>query len=158
MAPDDRTVMRPSSIDDVLAFAMNREVSAVQRYLILAERVADPVVAQLLDAIADQERTHHARLEAISAGDLTAFNLNLASAVPVSEAAPVAEPGRDASVAQVLLFAINAEHEAVQLYMRLASAATDPGLATLFRTLAAEEQGHHARLDQLYRKVAIGDG
>lgn len=41
--------------------------------------------------------------------------------------------------------------------MSLASASADPGLATLFRTLASEEQVHRVRLDRLYRTVAFGE-
>lgn len=157
MSLDGGAPMRPGNMDDVLTFAMDKELSAVKRYLALAERVTDPTVTALLEALADQERGHHAMLTAIAAGDLSAFDPSLLDAVPATETSPVAEPGSDASVPQVLLYAINAEHDAVQLYMRLASAAADPGLATLFRTLAAEEQGHYARLDRLYRKVACGE-
>lgn len=156
MAPDGGAHPRPSSIDDVLAFAMDKEIAAVERYLALAERVEDPAVTRALEAIADQERAHHDRLAAISAGDLTAFNINLLEASPVSESTPVAEPGRDASLAQVLLYAIDAEHEAFQLYMGLAGATDDPGLAMLLRTLANEELAHRTRLDRLYREVAFG--
>jgi len=157
MSLDCSAPVGQTGIGEVLDFAIAKEEAAAERYLALAERAGDPTVKAAFLAMSDQERGHRARLEAIAAGDLTAFNVNRLDAAPVTEAATVSEPGPDASLTQVLLFAVNAEHEAFQLYMSLARATTDPGLATLFRTLATEEQGHHVHLERLYRTVAFGD-
>jgi rubrerythrin len=146
-----------SSVGEVLSFAIAKEVAAAERYLALADQVNDPALADVLRAIASQEVAHRVRLEAIAAGDLTVFDLNRFEPTPESEVTPVAEPGPDATLVHVLLYAINAEHDAFQLYMGLANAAADPGMATLFRTLASEESGHRTRLDRLYRTVAFGD-
>jgi len=143
------------TIDAVLAFAIAKEEEATRRYQQLAQQVMDPELSDLLRTMAFQEEIHRQKLEAMAAGDLSALSLEGFLADPVAEMAAVAEPGPDASLAQVLLFAVNAEQQAFQIYMFLAAAVTDPGIAALLRSLAEEEDQHRKRLERMYREVAL---
>ncbi len=156
MASDQSLPAELGSPAEVLSFAIAEELRAAQRYRSLAERVAKPELAEVLCAIASEEDEHRDRLEAVAAGDLSALGIRRLASPPDAEVAAVREPGEDASLAQVLLYAINAEHDAFRLYTGLAAAATDPGLTTLFRALAAQEVSHRTRLDRLYHEVAFG--
>lgn len=157
MAPHRGVPEEPVTIDRVLSLAMTKEQEAVQRYEALALRVGDRRMAGVLKAMASEETTHFRRLQAVAAGDLSVFAGTRLAVEPMTELMAVAEPGADASLPQVLLFAINAEQEAFRLYLRLAAAAADPGLATLLRALAAEEDLHRRHLDKLYHAEVFGE-
>ena len=59
-----------SSVNDILDFAINREIEAHNFYLILADFVEQPVMADVLSSIASVELKHKEKLESVKAGDI----------------------------------------------------------------------------------------
>ena len=56
------------SADEVMDFAINAELEAVDFYHILADFVEKPEMAEMLSRLASQESEHKAKLEAMKAG------------------------------------------------------------------------------------------
>ena len=147
--------MELRTITEVFAFAIAAEVEAARTYRDLAGKVSREGLRELLLAIADEEDAHRESLEQAREGDLSLF----ARALPtVQLSAPLAVPALnpDATPAQILLAAIDAERRAFALYSELAAAADDPGLTTLLDALAAEETRHWQKLEQAYDDSIVG--
>ena len=147
--------MELRTITEVFAFAISAEVEAARTYRDLAGKVSREGLRELLLAIANEEDAHRESLEQAREGDLSLF----ARALPtVQLSAPLAVPALnpDATPAQILLAAIDAERRAFALYSELAAAADDPGLTTLLDALAAEETRHWQKLEQAYDDSIVG--
>jgi len=145
--------MKSNTADDVLEFAISCEQRALTRYRELADRVQDAKLAEVLQSLANEEERHRERLRAVAAGDLSSIRPQEGAEWMSCELTHAAEPGPEATLAQVMRFAISLEQQAFHLYMSLATSASDSGLATLFRTLAGQEAEHAKYLETLERKL-----
>jgi rubrerythrin len=141
--------MELRTINEVFDFAIAAEIEAARTYRDLAGRVSREDLRELLLAIAGEEDAHQKSLEQVREGDLTLF---AARPPEVQLSAPLAVPALtpDATPAQILLTAIDAERQAYQLYSNLAAAADDLGLSTLLQSLAAQETRHWQKLQESY--------
>ena len=141
--------MKPTTIEDIVDFAIAAEVEASHTYRDLASKVKVRELRDLLLAIAAQEDSHREALERVREGDLSIFATDVGD---VEVSVPLGAPplGPDLSPPQLLLAAIDAERQACQLYSQLAAAAADPGLTTLLEALAREETRHWQQLEQAY--------
>jgi rubrerythrin len=146
--------MKSNTVDDVLEFAISCEEQAHQRYRELADRIEDPGLAEIVRSLADEEQRHRERLRAVAAGDLSSVRPRQGAEWLSCELTQAAEPGPEATLTQVMRFAISLEQQAFHLYMSLATASTDPGLATVFRTLAGQEAEHAEYLEKIEQKLA----
>ena len=147
--------MELRTITEVFAFAIAAEVEAARTYRDLAGKVSREGLRELLLAIANEEDAHRESLEQAREGDLSLF----ARALPtVQLSAPLAVPALtpDATPAQILLAAIDAERRSFALYSELAATADDPGLRTLLDALATEETRHWQKLEQAYDDYIVG--
>ena len=66
-SPDMRTFR---SVDEVLDFAINREIEAQDFYLKLAGFVETPEMVKMLLDLVSKELEHRAKLEAVKAGEI----------------------------------------------------------------------------------------
>ena len=147
--------MHPTTVEEVFDFAIAAEVEAARTYRNLAAQVTRQGLRALLLAIADEEEAHRESLEQVREGDLSLFargapEIELSAPLEVPALAP------DASPAQILLAAVDAERRAFVVYSELAVAADDPGLTTLLEALAVEETRHWQKLEQAYDDYILG--
>ena len=147
--------MYPTTVEEVFDFAIAAEVEAARTYRDLAGRIEGSGLRALLLLIADEEDAHLEALERVREGDLSLF---AGGSPSVELSAPLAVPALtpDATPAQVLLAAIDAERRAYMVYSELAAAADDPGLTTLLQALAVEETRHWQKLEQAYDSYVGG--
>jgi rubrerythrin len=141
--------MEFATLDDVLAFAIAREEAAAELYARLAKNASGPGMREALYEFAKQERGHRARLLRLRDRELPEPP---SLPVPPSE---VAELPPDADYRDALLFAIEREKEASELYSQLAEVVAS-SLEHVFRDLAAEEDRHRSRFEREYLDLARG--
>ena len=147
--------MYPTTVEEVFDFAIAAEVEAARTYRDLAAQVKRQGLRALLLAIADEEEAHRESLEQVREGDLSLFAWG---APEIELSAPLVAPALapDASPAQILLAAVDAERRAFVVYSELAAKADDPGLTTLLEALAVEETRHWQKLEQAYDDYIVG--
>ena len=137
-------------LDEVFAFAIEREEQAAELYAKLREKATGQTLKTLAEELRLQELQHkRILLELKTAGrapDAPGFVVDLG----VSDHT-VDEPLRpDMTVPELLLFAAKKEQQAALLYEGLAGRATSGSERRTFEFLAAQEKTHKLRLESEY--------
>lgn len=138
-----------SSVDEVLDFAIAREIEANQLYTDLANQVEKPVMRKVLEDFAEEEVEHKRKLEAVKAGEIVlkeeeVGSLGIANYIAGGEARP------GMNYADVLIMAMKKEKVSYKLYLDLAAIAQTQELKDLFLLLAQEEAQHKLRFEIEY--------
>jgi len=149
--------MSTTGVDEALT-ALQRAIELERKgqefYRQAAERTANPKGAETFRSLADDEVLHERilrrQLEALSEGKGWVLPEGVAEATPDLPASlfPEGDEGLrevvrpDASDEDALLFALQIENEAFNLYRELGQATEDPNARQTYEYLAQAEQGH----------------
>ncbi len=140
--------MKFQTFDQVVDYAIDREISARLFYLHLAHVSTDPDLCQLLESFADQELQHQKKLARVKQGhfkmldgDMPVLDLGIA------DRAPDVEPYPDMSLSEGLVLAMNKEKQAYRMYLQLAEKVDNSELKAIFMGLANEEANHKVRVE-----------
>ncbi|MHC4678131.1 MAG: ferritin-like domain-containing protein [Planctomycetota bacterium] len=136
-------------VDDVLDFAIAREIEAHRFYVELAQWAERPEVARAFEDFSVDELTHKMRLEAIKAGEV-AFEEDEVGSLGIADKIEAAEPKANLSYSEALVVGMQREKDAFRLYTGLASIVHEPDVKDVFSKLAREEAGHKLRLEIEY--------
>jgi rubrerythrin len=139
------------SANEVLEFAIAREIEASEFYTALATKMQVPAMKQVFLDFAKEEQGHRAKLEAVKRGEYS-FGAAAKELMGLGLADYLVEgvPSADMSYAEALVLAMKKEKAAFKLYTHLASMAKDEALRNLFLSLAAEEAKHKLRFEIEY--------
>jgi len=139
------------SVDEILDFAIAREIEASEFYTALAAKMDAPAMKQALADFAKEEQGHRAKLEAVKRGEYS-FGAGAQELMGLGLADYLVEetPRAGMSYAEALVLAMKKEKAAFRLYMDLTAAAPDGGLKSLLLSLAAEEAKHKLRFEIEY--------
>jgi len=137
------------SVDEILDFAIGREIEAIRLYIDLAGKVNKPEMREVLKDFAREEQEHKIKLEDAKAvgmvlRDEEVASLGIANDVEGGEFHP------DMSYADILLFAIKKEDASVKLYTNMAKIAQDEEVKDMLLQLAQEETEHKLRFEVEY--------
>ena len=136
-------------VNEVLDFAIAKEIAAHRFYEELAQWAERPEAATLFEEMAVDELQHRIRLEAIKAGEVTIKDEEVGS-LGIAESIEAGEPKVNLTYAQALVVAMQKEKEAFRLYTRLALAAREPDVKDILSKLAQEEAQHKLQLEIEY--------
>ena len=137
------------TVDEVLDFAIAKEVSAHRFYVELAQWAERPEAAKLFEELAVDELQHRIRLEAIKAGQVTIQDEEVGS-LGIADSLDAIEPKANLTYVQALVVAMHREENSFRLYTRLASIARDQDMKDILSKLAQEEAEHKLRLEIEY--------
>ena len=137
------------SVDEVLDFAIDREVEAHDFYMKLASMAAKPEMAEVLSTLAWQEQEHKAKLEAVKAVGVAIGDEEVGS-LGISSRVEEVEPRAAMSYADLLVVGMKKEEKAHMLYTNLASVARRREIRDIFLKLAREEAEHKLRFEIEY--------
>lgn len=145
--------MTDSMLKGILQRAILSEENSYNLYTDLAARVEKAETRKLLQGLASQELTHKKLLE-----DLDLAQLERAEPTKIEEhkLSDFLEPtplDRDATVQDVMLFAIRKEQSAFEFYHHLGDFSPNAAVKALFDRLAKEESKHKADLEALYEDM-----
>lgn len=144
-----RAVKKLDSVSAVLDFAIAGEIKAYELYMGMAAMVENPWTRSTIESMAQEEKQHRAKLEAVKAGKITLEN-EQAGDLGIAAAIDEVEPHAGMDYRELLAFAIKKEDMSNRLYARLASVFSQPELKDIFRKLAAEEAEHKRRFEIQY--------
>jgi len=142
------------SVDEILDFAIGREIEAIQLYIELAGKIEKPQMRKVLKAFAVEEQEHKAKLEeakveGIVINDEEVGSLGIAEDIEGGEFRP------DMSYADILILAMKKEDVSVKLYTDLAKITQDEEFKDMFLWLAQEETEHKLRFELEYDLITF---
>jgi rubrerythrin len=142
------------SVDEILDFAIGREIEAIRLYIDLAKKVEKPEMQKVLKGFAMEEQEHRIKLEDAKAigfvlKEEEVGNLGIADDIEGGEFQP------DMSYADILIMAMKKENVSVQLYTDLAKMAQDEEMKDMFLQLAQEEAEHKLRFEMEYDLITF---
>jgi len=145
-----------SSVEEILNFAIKREIEANKFYTELAERMDRSEMRKVFEDFAKEELGHKAKLEAVKQHQfITSSGQKQVPSLGIADYVVDVEPKPDMSYADVLVVAMKKEKAAYRLYLDLAAAAETEELTNLFLSLANEEAKHKLRFEIEYDDVVL---
>jgi len=137
-----------SSIDEILEFAISREVEANQLYISMAKSIENPEMREVCEDLAKEELEHKAKLELelMKKGEVVSdFN--------ISNYVMDVDNSMDMDYEQLLLFAIKKEQLSIDIYTDLAAIVKDKESRDTLLSLAEEETEHKQRFEIEYDRL-----
>ena len=125
------------SFDEILDFAINREIEAADFYAMLADFVEKPEMAKVLSAMAIEESEHKAKLEAVKAGK-TRMEKEEIGNLGITDHVENVEPYAKMNYVDLLVLGMKREEAAHKLYADLATIAQKPELRDIFLKLSQD--------------------
>jgi rubrerythrin len=137
--------------EEILKFAIDREVQANQFFVALAERMAEPQMRQVFESFAEEELEHKAKLELemMKIGKVVPTNAHADEFRTVEPMAGV-EFGLSVSYKDALTMAIDKEKVSFRLYADLIPMVGNEESREVLLSLAEEEAKHKARFEIEY--------
>lgn len=144
------------TIKDALHIAISEEIKAYNTYKKISEQVANASAKSLLLELAAQEKGHQDFLEALIKQD----NLSqLGESIPQQSLgiadflAPAKPLDTNASVQEVMVFAMGEEEKAAAFYTDMQHQFGGTDVEQVFKRLAEEERGHKIKLEEEYENA-----
>jgi len=141
--------MRPTSLDEIMRFAIRKEADAATFYRMAAER-SNPGVKKTFEELAKEEDGHKKRLENFDLRKISQMEMKESKGLGISESMEDLPYSSDMSYADLLRFAIKNEEKSQHLYASTAKIVAEPMLQKLLLILAQEESTHKERLEKIY--------
>jgi rubrerythrin len=139
-----------ASANEILDFAIDKEIEAHDMYMDLAGKVARPEMQEIFRQFAREELGHKAKLEQVKAGGALKPVEGKVLDLKIADYMVDIEPRESMSYQEALIIAMNAEKRAFRLYTDLANQVAEPVLVELFQGLAQEEAKHKLRFELEY--------
>jgi len=139
---------------EILAFAINNEQEAIDLYTDMANRTQSPSGKILFKELADMERGHRSKLEALDLGYFSSQDIKPPEDLKISDYLVDVELKPDSSYQDILIFAAKQEQAAFELYTDLSGVyISTPEIKQMFEVLAQEEAYHKLKLEREYDDV-----
>lgn len=137
------------SVDQVLDFAIARELEAHDLYTRWAGHVKKPSMRRILNDLAQEELEHKEKLEEVKAGRMK-IGLEKVGNLDIADKAEDIAFQPEMNYTELLILAMKKEDKSVKLYTQLATASRQPQLKDIFLELAREEAQHKLRFELEY--------
>ncbi len=142
------------SVEEILDFAIEREIEARDFYMKLAERMENPAMKKVFENFATEELGHKYKLEAIKRDEISLVPQQVQS-LDIADYVVDVEPQPDMDYAEALVLAMRKEKAAYRLYLDLAAVGEDEELTDMFLSLAQEEAKHKLRFEIEYDDIVL---
>jgi len=142
------------SVEEIIDFAIAREVESRDFYMKLAERMENPAMRKVFENFATEELGHRLKLEAIKRGEILLVEEQVKS-LDIADYVVDVEPRPDMDYTDALVLAMKKEKAAYRLYLDLAAMAEDEELTDMFLSLAQEEAKHKLRFEIEYDDTVL---
>lgn len=150
--------MKFVTLDEIVAFAIEREDTAYKLYKRAAELSTSIASKKMFEELAQEEATHKdvfARIDEDKAESHKLCTLPEASIAKYLVEVPFRE---DMTYSEILANALKTEENAYQLYKAAAGMTDDPKLQKVLVNFADVELGHRRRLEAIYDERVLTEG
>lgn len=149
--------MKLNSVEEILAFAVQKEQDAADFYNDLAGRMDKPYMKKIFESFAKEEMGHKGKLLGIREGKYAMPSQQKVQDLKIGDNLVDIELKANIDFQDALILAMKAEKAAFKLYIDLAEAADDDNAKDLFLSLAQEEAKHKLRFEIEYDNYAYKD-
>lgn len=150
--------MEFNSMQDVLAFAMEKEDDACLLYKSAAEMSTSVSARKMFLEMAEEEAGHKRLMEKLDKSKVEAYKFKKVPDLKISEYIHDVQYRNDMTYQEVLIYAMKGEEKSYRLYSEAASHTDDPDLQRLLLLLASEEKKHKFHLEALYNDKVLTEG
>ena len=141
-------------LDDIVAFAIEKEKEAAQFYQSLGEQQQFSGKKEMLQEFAAEERKHQRMLEGLQAGRVDAkldeYEFKWITDIKRSDYVEDPPYSPDMGFKELLLLAMKREEKALALYNRMLSSTQEAKSQKVFKMLCQEEAKHKLALETMY--------
>lgn len=145
------------SIDEVLEFAIDREIEANQLYMDLSKRTGNASMRKIFKDFAKEELGHKTKLEVMKKNKVIT-PAGKVTDLKIADYTADVEPGPNMDYKDVLILAMKKEKASFHLYTDLADEVENQAQRETFLWLAQEEAGHKLRFEIEYDNVVLKEG
>jgi rubrerythrin len=141
-----------NSIDDIMQYAIDKEIEAAQFYEEAAKNIKLAGAQTVLNEYAAEERKHEQILKDLKANKdrIKEYKFEKIQDIKRSDFLVEMEYRPDMDYVDLMRLAMKREEKASKLYSSLAESADNPEYATFFKALAQEESKHKNELETMY--------
>lgn len=147
--------MTREELKEIIAFAVEEEVSAYEFYKEAAERLEDEGLKETFNDLAKEELEHKQFLQDFLDSKTDEINLDPGSDYKVAETVEKPPLTGDMTFADAIALAMKNEQEAMDMYQQLADACVDKKERDIFIGLRDMEKMHKTRLEDIYVNAAF---
>jgi rubrerythrin len=147
-----RKKMEFTSIDDIVQYAIDKEIEAAEFYAKAAETIRLEGAKAVLNGYAEEERKHEQILKELKANKakIAEYKFENIPNIKRSDFLVDMEYSPDMDYVDLMRLAMKREEKASKLYGTLAKSTDDPQHAEFFKMLEQEEAKHKIELETLY--------
>jgi len=138
----------------ILELAIKNEVEAFEFYHSVAVKTRDTSLKQIFQELAEAEEGHKKALESFLKDGIQNFSFAVSPDYKLAESMDMPVLSIEMKPAEAIALAIKKEEEAMNMYKSFASLSDDNSQSTMFLELSKMEQGHKARLENIYTDIA----
>jgi len=149
--------MDAKEFERIMDFAIAAEIEAHEFYNEVAQSTADKSLKVIFTEFAEEEKGHRLTLESLKNKQIQNFSFAGATDYKIAETVDAPRLSLSMKPADAIALAMKKEQEAMEMYEGLAKAATEEEELHLFMNLAKMEQGHKAKMENLYNQVAFAE-
>jgi len=142
--------MNFTNIDEIIAYAIEKELEAETFYLEAASQADFSGAKQLFEDFAKEEFKHKTMLEKLDKEQINSFVPETVPDLKRSDYLVDMTYEKGMGFADILRLAMKREEKANKLYLDLAQKAGEADIKKLFEKLAQEESKHKFSLERMY--------
>ena len=139
----------------IISDAISNEEDAYLFYTDVAKKSKDKNISSIFEDFAKDELSHKVLLKGYLSGAVKSLKFDTAADYKVAESVDKPKLSIDMKPADAIALAMKNEEEAMNMYTEFASLSTDEEQKETFLNLAKMEQGHKAKLEDLYVGIAF---
>lgn len=146
--------MKAEEYKNIVSMAIQNEIEAYEFYAAAAEKVEDASLKSIFKDLAGEEKKHRSLLQGLLSH---AKPMRFDETRDYKIAETVDKPKLSITMKPVdaIALAMKNEEEAMQMYADLAERSQDGDQKEMFEGLSRMEQGHKAKLEDMYTNMAF---
>jgi len=150
--------MKFISLDEVIAFAIDREDTAYKLYKRAAQLSTSIAAKKMFEELAQEEATHKGVFVKIDEDKAESHKLCTLPESSIAKYLADVPFRADLTYNEILAFALKAEENAYQLYKAAAGMTEDPKLQKILMNFADVELGHRRKIEAIYEERVLTEG
>lgn len=145
------------NFDEVIGFAIEREIEAYEFYDKAREMAFGSAAKQMFAEFAAEERHHREILEKVKTEGVKDYQIKSVPNLKIAEYLIDIPFKPDMPIADIVHLALKREEKSYKLYMELATQVDDAGLKKTFSILATEELKHKNKFETMYDEQVLSE-